>query len=155
PRRDADRAARRVHPVRARWTDVRGDRRPLRRAARDGLLAAASRARGVQARDEPARGPRSVRQPVCVTHTRREGRGTVKEPRRRPCAGDDENGDLSSLERSLLLAGRARREPDDARERVWGAIAASVAGAGATAATATVASKTAAAGATAKGAGAA
>ncbi|MBX3224586.1 MAG: hypothetical protein KF795_28990 [Labilithrix sp.] len=47
----------------------------------------------------------------------------MKAPRR--LSLDEETSELA---RSLLAAGRARREPDGARERVWGALAVGVAG---------------------------
>ncbi|MDB4883946.1 MAG: hypothetical protein JWL95_2712 [Gemmatimonadetes bacterium] len=76
----------------------------------------------------------------------------MKEPRR--LLADSQTSELS---RSLLAAGRARREPEGARERVWGAVGVALAGSAATAAatgTAAAAGTTGAtAGAGAKGAG--
>jgi hypothetical protein len=54
----------------------------------------------------------------------------VKDPRR--LVTDSQTSELS---RSLLAAGRARREPDGARERVWSAVAVGLAGGAATGAT--------------------
>jgi hypothetical protein len=55
----------------------------------------------------------------------------VKEPRR---LLNDADTDSSPFERSLLAAGRARREPDRARERIWSSVAVGLAGTGASAA---------------------
>ena len=55
----------------------------------------------------------------------------MKEPRR--LLADSATSELS---RSLLAAGRARREPEGARERVWGAVAVGIAGGAATSAAA-------------------
>lgn len=74
----------------------------------------------------------------------------MSEPRR--LLSDSETSELS---RSLLTAGRARREPEGARERVWGAVAVGVAGGAAAGTTAGTVGGAAAAGASggAKGAG--
>jgi hypothetical protein len=56
----------------------------------------------------------------------------------------------SELSRSLLAAGRARREPEGARERVWSAVAVGLAGGAATASAARAAAAGASAGASVK-----
>jgi hypothetical protein len=68
----------------------------------------------------------------------------VKEPRRLLSETD-----TSPLAHSMLAAGRARRERDGARERVWGAVGVAVAGGAALAATSATASASAGASASA------
>lgn len=69
----------------------------------------------------------------------------MKDPRR--LFTDTETSELS---RSLLAAGRARREPEGARERVWSAVAIGLAGGAATASAAGAAAAGASAGASVK-----